>query len=793
MKVAGDGNHDPSGIHSSWMESPATDWRDATPFGNGALGALHFGGIAHDRVLLNHERLYGGARTPSLPDISHELAGLRTLLENGDYLRANDLYANAWKECGYDPEDARYLPGPIFHWQQPVSGVPTGYRRWLDFADGVGGMEWLVDGQGFSRLCWVSGPDQCVIYVPDPRQANGARAWFSAQDISENTDDKGRQLPLDVRLEITNGDAWMVAIQHGPDDAKCAAVVFFDGMREIRQQGAVFDMRPGRNPRCFLSVLMEVSPAAIAAEVERLESVAAKFDGGAAHRGTHRERYDRCRFDLDVRQGNFSNDELLLLARRGEVPDALVARMANFGRYLLIASSNTGTLPPNLQGIWNGNFQPPWWGGFFFNENVQMALLPALPGGLPESMATLFDLLESHMDDFRENARKLFGCGGILPPLFMSPDSGLKKNPQAHVLYWTGSGAWLARLYFDFWNYTRDEHFLHKRLLPFMSEVAAFYIDFFQEGTDGILHSSPSNSPENAPLGHVNASGVPLRVCVDATMDFALARELFGNLLIVSQSAGLGETDDTRKWSKFVAKLPAYRINEDGAIAEWIDPQLKDNYHHRHLAHLYPLFPGDEILPGDSEIFDACRVAVEKRLVVGLESQTGWSLAHMAHVYGRLNQPARAVESLDLLCRFVVGPNLFTAHNDLHDMGVTMPLRKGLKPTVQTEANQGFTSACYEMLVRAARGRLYLFPALPARWQAGSLRGLRLPAQGSLDLAWDRRAGSWSAEIKGSEWDVELPAGCVLSHDTRRGPQRKLSGSFQACQEISEDLVLASR
>jgi alpha-L-fucosidase 2 len=198
-------------------------------------------------------------------------------------------------------------------------------------------------------------------------------------------------------------------------------------------------------------------------------------------------------------------------------------------------------------------------------------------------------------------------------------------------------------------------------------------------------------------------------------------------------------------------KLPPYRINEDGAIAEWVDPRQKDNYHHRHLSHLYPLFPGFEITPDSTELFEACRIAVEKRLVVGLADQTGWSLSHMAHIYSRLGKPGRALQSLQLLCRSVVGVNLFTAHNDLRDMGITMDYRKGPRPLVQTEANNGITSAVYEMLAFSTPGMLRLLPALPWSWRRGSLKGLRLRGGGCLDLEWDRTQGWWRARFTGEK------------------------------------------
>jgi alpha-L-fucosidase 2 len=784
------------GLHSAWNESAATDWRDATPFGNGTLGALHFGGLAHDRLLLNHERLFAGAVTPPMPDISDALPELRGLLAAGDWETANDFYAARWKGSGYAAEPARYLPGPVLNWDQGSQGLFRNYRRWVDFSTGVGGIEWWVNGERFRREVFASFANEAILFRPfaSGTPACSAEIWFSPQHFSESTDDDGAQVPVDIDIKNTSGDGWIACSLAGPDNAAYAGVVSWSSASTVfsTRRGVVIE--PSTETLLCMSVLLDPTPEKIEREARRLAAIALREDLKRRHIAIHAELYNRCRVDLETRDAHLSNDELLLRAGRGDASTALIARLANFGRYLLIASSASGSLPPNLQGIWNGNFRPPWWGGFFFNENIQMALMPALPGDLPECVTKLFDLLESKMEDFRTNAQKMFGCRGILPPLFMAPDSGLKKNHQAHVMYWTGSGAWLAQLYYDYWLHTGDHEFLCGRAMPFLREAALFYEDFLIGGEDGKLHSSPSNSPENVPLGHLSKDGVGMRVCVDATMDFALIRELLRNLL---SAASVTECTDseTAHWSDMLDRLPDYRINRDGALAEWVDPRLQDNYCHRHLSHLYPLFPGREVAPSDERMIDACRVAVEKRQVVGLGSQTGWSLAHMAHIYCRLGDASRALESLEVLCRFVVGQNLFTVHNDLRDMGVTMSVRKGLKSAVQTEANNGITSAVYEMLAFSDTGVLRLFPALPSSWKRGSLRGLRLRGGGALDLRWDFEKGSWRAELTGPSREISLPDGFSIqttdyaSTVDAEGGLLRISGEIQVA-EVEPDVEL---
>lgn len=775
------------GIHSSWMESAAFDWRDASPLGNGTLGAMQFGGLAHERILFNHERYFGGASSPELPESSHLLAEVRRLLEAGDFGTANDVYRHAWRELGYLADSAHYIPGPVLNIRREIPGAFRNYRRWLDFSKGVAGVDWQLDSHHFQRTAFVSSADAC--FVLNPCEEGGAPAemmlWFTPQDLAEAIDHTDRQQPLNIRQTTTFGPNWLASRFDGPDEVSCTVIAHWGDLECSRVGGHTVRVTPKPGCRIVANMLISPTPEQLKAETDRLADLVARTDLQARHEAIHSERYGRCVLDLDVESSDLSNDELLMKAYRGDVPDALLARLANFGRYLLISSANKGTLPPNLQGIWNGNYLPPWWCTFFFNENLQMAIWPALPGGLPECVEGVFDLLEERMDDFRTNAKNMFACRGILPPLYMSPECGLKKNLQAHVQFWTGSGAWLAQIYFDYWLHTGDREFLAKRAIPFMREVAWFYEDFLVEGQDGLLHNYPGNSPENHPLGHVTAKGHPARICVDATMDFALLREVLGNLIEAVRLVEGGDSEDTKRWQGMLQKLPPYRINEDGAIAEWVDPRQKDNYHHRHLSHLYPLFPGFEITPDNTELFEACRVAVEKRLVVGLVDQTGWSLSHMAHIYSRLGKPGRALQSLQLLCRSVVGVNLFTAHNDLRDMGITMDYRKGPRPLVQTEANNGITSAVYEMLALSTPGTLRLLPALPWSWRHGSLKGMRLRGGGILDLEWDRTEGWWRARFTGENRRVlfgndrgkslELQTETV---QTAEGAVHKLEGVF---------------
>jgi alpha-L-fucosidase 2 len=286
-----------------------------------------------------------------------------------------------------------------------------------------------------------------------------------------------------------------------------------------------------------------------------------------------------------------------------------------------------------------------------------------------------------------------------------------------------------------------------------MEQVALFYEDYLFEGEDGRLVVAPSLSPENRP--DVPHTGL---ATVNATMDVAIAREVLGNLCAACEMLGI-RAQEIARWRGMLDRLPPYEVNPEGAMREWLWPGLADNYHHRHQSHIYPVFPGIEVTAeSDPELYEACRVAVEKRLVVGLASQSGWSLAHMANIYARLGEGERALECIELLTRAATGPNLFTYHNDWRGQGLTL---HGPNPPFQIDANFGLTAAVLEMLVFSRPGTIKLLPALPAAWERGSARGIACRGGVVVDVDWDlgaRRVRATLTSRTAQQVTVKFPA-----------------------------------
>ncbi|MFC1763366.1 glycoside hydrolase family 95-like protein, partial [Planctomycetota bacterium] len=473
------------------------------------------------------------------------------------------------------------------------------------------------------------------------------------------------------------------------------------------------------------------------------------------HRSLHSQRFNAMGINLTVNKEEKTPNEILLLnAYQGSASPELMQRLFDYGRYLLISSSRAGGYPANLQGIWNGDYRPPWSSLYGINENLQMNYWQALPGNLKESIMAFYDYFDSHMDEFRYNAKQLWGCKGIYIPPFMSPESAIMRMTAPHVIHWTDAAGWLASFYYDYYLFTGDQDFLKNRAVPFMKEVALFYEDYMVKDENGKNMFFPGQSPENQPADN------PVKVQINSTIAVAIAKEVFTNLVKACELLDI-EQEGVKRWKQCLADMPAYRINEDGALCEWLHPDFKDNYEHRHQSHIYPLFPGQEVTAeSNPEIYEACKVAIEKRLIIGLQSQTGWSLAHMANVYARLGDGERAMEALNILARCCLGQNLFTYHNDWRKMGATLTMTWGRTAPFQMDANFGIAAAVTEMLCGSNADMLRVLPALPDAWSTGEFHGMLTRAGVRTSLQWDMTKKELKLSLvaeRDADFDIKFP------------------------------------
>lgn len=758
------------------MKRPASfwsaGWRDALPSGNGQVGAAVYGGIFRERILITHEDLWNGNRSQPLPDVSHVLSRTRQLLLEGRPQEAEPLISEALRERGYDPRAAAPLPLADLLIEMSAERAFKNYQRSLNMETGEVSVAWDDGDTRFERVLFVSRPDNLIVLEIRKRGPALIRAVFSI-DLHDRSDVRQPFNGLDAKLPegLEQQAHWPHLFYAARNDDGTD----FGAVGRVICDGGI--VKSEANNLCIEGahrVLVCVRPfvkGVRETDWKRLVSELAKVPGldddlltekiytdlQDRHVAEHRPLFTAVTFDLNAADRGSSNEQLLSDAYCGEAPLALVERMWAYGRYLLLSSSRPGGHPCPLHGLWLGEYSG-FWSFNMANENLQMIYWQALSGNMCDTMLAVFDYYERHLADFRENAKKLYGCRGIFIAAVTTPLTGLVQDIQPHILHWTGAAGWIAQLYYDYYLYTGDVAFLRQRALPFMREVAEFYSDFLISDDDGRLMSLPSNSPENSPGNYWRGEHLPsISTTINATMDFAIAKEVYTNLIEGSTVAGL-YAERIPAWTDFLKKIPSYEINEDGAVKEWMHPSYTDNYHHRHQSHIYPVFPGTEIIKEEQpELFQSFVAAVKKRLVIGLKEQSGWSLAHMANNYARMGEGDLALECLDILSRSCLFNNLYTSHNDWRDMGIGVDLPWA---PFQIDANMGWTAAVQEMLLFSKPGMVKLLPALPTRWRTGSVSGLLCRGGITVSIRWDADSGALLATLcsrSNQEITLKLP------------------------------------
>lgn len=689
-------------VHGTWEPRPAARWEDAFLGGNGRHGAMVYGDPADDRVIVNHHTLVrpNGSEQLRPPELADRLHRLQSALLAGDTTAAERFGAGrplVWVQPFHPAFQTRIRPTPDASPASDGTDPPPGYRRTVDFATG----EITAACEGRRSQVFVSRADDVIVqYVTGPGLA---------VDLTLDHALPGAPPNLGIgRSTVLTPDGGRLTLRVGYPDSEAA----YTGITVVRADGgkvSVFGEGIRIEGARGLLLLTRVRRHTGSLDL-RAECAALPHDDYPAllgrHRALHRPAFERASLTLEADPAERALPGSELTGRPGS--PALLERLFAAGRYHLFSSS--GILPPRLTGLWTGDWDTAWSGAFTTNANLNLQIASAAAGALPEVSEAHARLVYGQLADWRDNARAIFGARGVVAPSHTDGESGLTRHYQrAYPLHlWTAGADWLLEPLIE---HAETSGATDPRLVDALHEVALFYEDFLtRTAPDGTVAVVPSYSPENRPA---NASWGT----VNATMDLAAVRHA-----LTASADHSPATPSSARRRALADRLPAYRVNEDGALAEWAWPGLEETYDHRHLSHLYPVWPLDAINPYDTpELASAAHRALELR---GSENDSAHGHLHHALIAARLRDGARVSAALDT----VLAGDFF--HDSL--MSAHYPSRN----VYNADAAHALPATVIESLVQSTPHRLVLLPAPPAGCPSGELRGVRTRFGAGLDLRW---------------------------------------------------------
>lgn len=748
------------------FDHEAQNWGEALPIGNGRMGGMVFGGVKQERLQLNEDSIwYGKPLNRINPDARKNLEKVRSLILEGrpdeaERLLSYSFTATPQSQRIYQPLADCWLN---MHGSCSRLSETEDYRRWLDLNNAVVTTKYTTEKGTVIRECLASYPQQVIAMKLEAKGEESlnfdlllTREKFYDEMIMDEPDSiyltgnlgkGGLDFVAGAHIKVCEGSVERIGEHLIVENAK-SAYIYINGTSTFYKEDPLEYVRQSLKEAAALS--WEELTAAHKEDYQKLFG-AVKLQLGPSGA----EEKESCQDCADTKEpaDKMTTAKRLAEADSENIDPELIAQYFDFGRYLLISCSRPGSMPANLQGVWNEKMMPPWESKYTININTEMNYWPAESLGLSECMDPLFDLLDRMRVSGRKNASEMYGCRGFMS--HHNTDLWADTAPQDIYIpatYWTQGAAFLSLFLWRHYEYNQDRAWLEK-WFPILEEAVLFYLDFLIEDK-GEYVTCPSVSPENT---YIMENGIHARVCAGPSMDNQMLWDLFTAYEKAAEVLGKAEDEMVAEVKQLREKLPPIKIGKHGQIMEWREDYDEEEPGHRHISHLYALYPSSQItLDETPELAEAARTTLNRRVQFG-GGYTGWSAAWLIDFYAQLGMEKEAGQMIRKLFVQSTFDNLMDNHP--HVGGAVF----------QIDGNLGGCDAIAQMLLQDNGRRVILLPACLKTWKEGSFEGVRLKGNAAISFKWTESSVTGTIQAQ-SDWNSKVICrGKVLDFSLKAG------------------------